>query len=67
MTLYDEYCYNLMEKAIGEGASSGKGIPREECVALMNIMAGARAVESYINSKKIESEERILNGEEMGN
>ena len=51
MTKYDEYCYNLMEDAIKQGAGR-HGIPQEECVALMNIMLGTRGVEKYINDKK---------------
>ena len=52
MTLFDEYCYNLMEFAVSEGAK-GKGLTKEECVAYMNMMFGARGVEDYI--KEIES------------
>ena len=65
MTLYDEYCYNLMENAIKSGAE-GRGMTKEECVAFMNIMFGARGVEEYIKVKKEEREEAIINGETMG-
>lgn len=47
MNLYDEYCYNLMESAIKQGAE-GNGLKKDECVAYMNIMFGARGVEDYI-------------------
>lgn len=55
MTLYDEYCYNLMESAIKAGAE-GDGLPKEACVAYMNIMFGARGLEEY--AKKREEEEK---------
>lgn len=65
MNLYDEYCYNLMESAIKRGAE-GNGLTKDECVAYMNIMFGARGAEEYINKQKKEREEAILNGETMG-
>ena len=65
MTLFDEYCYNLMELALSEGAK-GKGLTKDECVAYMNMMFGARGAEEYINEQKEEREEAILNGETMG-
>lgn len=65
MTLFDEYCYNLMESAIKRGAE-GNGLTKDECVAYMNIMFGARGAEEYINKQKGEREEAILNGETMG-
>lgn len=65
MTLFDEYCYNLMESAIKRGAE-GNGLTKDECVAYMNIVFGARGVEEYINKQKEEREEAILNGETMG-
>lgn len=62
MTLYDEYCYNLMENAIKAGAE-GSGITKETCTAYMNLMCGVRGIEQYIKDK--ESEEGT-NGEKMG-
>lgn len=65
MTKYDEYCYNLMESVLKKGAE-GSGLTKEECVAYMNLMLGARGVENYINEQKTESEEGTEYGEEMG-
>lgn len=65
MTLFDEYCYNLMEAALKKGAE-GSGLSKEECVAYMNIMFGARGAEEYIKGKKEEREAAIINGETMG-
>ena len=64
MTLYDEYCYNLMESAIKAGAE-GHGIPKESCAAYMNIMAGVRGAEQYIKDNCKESED-TEDGKEMG-
>ena len=62
MTKYDEYCYNLMENALKMGAE-GSGLTKEMCTGYMNIILGARGVESYI--KEQEESEVSENGETM--
>lgn len=59
MTKYDEYCYNLMELAVSEGAK-GKGLTKEECVAYMNMMFGARGVEDYIKEAEATEAQRQM-------
>ena len=63
MTKTDEYCYNLMENAIKNGAENS-GLPKEACVAVMNMMSGVRDCEAYINGNK--EREVLSDGEEMG-
>lgn len=64
MTKYDEYCYNLMESALKNGAE-GSGLTKEMCTGYMNIILGVRGVEGYIKENEKEREDDI-NGEEMG-
>lgn len=59
MNLYDEYCYNLMESAIKQGAE-GNGLKKDECVAYMNIMFGARGVEDYIKEAEAAEGQRQM-------
>ena len=59
MTLYDEYCYNLMEAAISAGVQ-GKGLTKDECVAYANIIYGAREVERYIQEHSRDERKELI-------
>lgn len=67
MTLYDEYCYNLMEAAITAGVQ-GKGLTKDECVAYANMLYGVRELERYIKEHEPKQESyadhimRAING-----
>lgn len=76
MDKLNEYCFNLMERTIKDGAE-GSGLTKEACVGLVNMMYGAREYEEYrthfdrllegLNGIDIYKESEEDNGEKMGN
>lgn len=76
MDKLNEYCFNLMERSIKDGAENS-GLTKEACVGLVNMMYGAREYEEYrtrldkllegLYGIDIDKESDEDNGEKMGN